>query len=90
MTKKSPALLLPANFNLDGAYALQRLMNDPDHKTAMDFLVNNLTGTYNDTFDVDQRIEARLQGRRSVGLDIITIYKLDLAKVKEVLSKEKK
>lgn len=87
---KDPVIILPRGFDLNKSYALQRLMDDKEHKEAVEYIVNDLCGTYTDTFDADARIEGRLQGRRSVGLDIVKIYKLNLAEVKKILDKERK
>ncbi len=89
MSKKGDkALILPAGFELNGAYAVQRLFADPNHKEAVEFILSSICGTYRDTFDSDPRIEGRLQGRRSVGLDLVTIYKLELSKIKDAMEKK--
>lgn len=94
MTKKKPILNLPRGFDLQKSYSLQAILDGRANKEqqveGMKYLVEDLCGTYNDTFDPDsERLSNRLQGRRSVGLDIVQIAKLRLDKVKEILSDKK-
>lgn len=88
MTKK---IILPPGFNLDKAYALQRLMDDPNHKEAMDYIINDICSTYSDPTDpANTHMTYRNIGRASVGREIIQNYKLNLSKIKQIMSKEKK
>jgi len=90
MKKQEKAILLPKGFDLDKAYALQRLMADEQHKVAVEHIINDLAGTYQDPTDESEHFTYRNIGRAQVGRDMVAIYKLNLSKIMEMLNKEKK
>lgn len=90
MTKKKSAIWLPPGFDLNSSYDLQALAsgtaNEHQQKNALKFIVEQLAGAYDQTFDPDsERMSNYNEGRRAVGRAVIQITKLDLAKIKTAL-----
>ena len=89
--KKTPAIILPPGFDLEKSYALQRLMQDENHKQAVDYIIHDLAATYADPTDTDSAyLTYKNIGRASVGRAMVQIYKLNLAAVKAAITKERK
>lgn len=93
--KAIKGIVLPEGFNLERSYDLQALASGTANKeqqiNALKYIVEGLAGTYNDTTDLSSdRREKQLQGRRSVGLDIVTITKLNLARISELTKTKEK
>lgn len=87
---KGTSIWIPPGFDLKKSYFLQALeagvANKEQQQEALKYLVEDLCGTYSDTFDFDSaRISDSLQGQRSIGLAIVQICKMRLDKVKALL-----
>ena len=91
MAKKNDIkIVLPVGFDVDKSYALQRLMQDTNHKEAVEYIINDLCGTYKDPTDTNNtHMTYRNIGRASVGRAIVEIYKMNLGPIKKALEKEK-
>jgi hypothetical protein len=78
----------PAQWDLPHASALQALARgDADEhaqRRALAWIVENAAGTYEETFvPREADTTAFLQGRRSVGLQIVKLLKVDLAALRQ-------
>ena len=85
MKRKAEALIekiVPADIR-----AIQDLeqgkADEHQQKRALSFIVNNLCGTYQPTFGIDDRDSNFLGGRRFVGLELINCLKLSASKIAE-------
>lgn len=83
-----PATIGPAPYEDDDVYALQAVVNDPNGKKALDWIINHAAGTY-ETSAVpgDPHMTYFNEGRRSVGRQIVYLLKLNMAAVVEVRRK---
>ena len=78
---------LPAPWELPDVSAIQALERGdatPDQqKRALSWIVNNACGTYDLCYHVNDREHAFSSGRRFVGLQVVKMLKLNIAKLKE-------
>jgi hypothetical protein len=58
----------------------------PDQqKRALDWIINTAAKTYDPEYQTDSRDHAYCSGRRSVGLNIVVLTKIDLSKLSQAL-----
>lgn len=82
-----PPAIAPAHWELPDISAMQALERgeaSPDQqKRALTWIVNNVCGTYDADYRVDERDHAFVSGRRFVGLQIVKLLKLSIGKLKK-------
>jgi hypothetical protein len=78
----------PTEWQDEDAYAVQAIMygraSEEQQRRAMTFIVNNLCGTYDQSFrppelDPDGRVTAFASGKRQVGLELVKFSKINIA-----------
>lgn len=79
---------LPFEWEQPDAHCLQALQRGEadaqQQRRALDVIVNKLAGTYEETFvPRENETSSYLQGRRSVGLQIVKLLKVDLAALRQ-------
>lgn len=94
MKPRAPAWK-PADYTPDDVTALQAVLagiaNDGQQKRALDFIINNLCGTYEISFRSDadggERETSFAEGRRFVGLQIVKLLRLNGAAIEQMRKK---
>ena len=75
----------PAKWDPADAAAIQALADgnatEGQQKRALDFIINNLSGTYDATYFPTDRDTAFAEGKRCVGLQIVKLIKIRLSKI---------
>jgi len=81
--KTQPPPFLPAKYAVADVAAIQALVrgdaNTAQQQRALNFIVNEIAGTYDLEYRTDERDHAFASGRRFVGLQIVKMTKLNLA-----------
>lgn len=79
----APAPWLPAEYDVPDAGALQALArgeaSPEQQQRALNWIINDACGTYDLEYRQDPRDHAFASGKRSVGLGIVKLLKLNLA-----------
>lgn len=85
---------LPAEWDSPDAASLQALVRGDatpeQQKRALNWIVNSAAGTYEHTFVPGSHDQSTyLEGRRSVGLQIVKLLKVDLAALRQIAAAKK-
>lgn len=95
MSTKPRERWLPAEWELADAAAIQALARgdaeESQQKRALTVIVEKLAGTYEHTFVPGAQDQTTyLEGRRSVGLQIVKLLKVDLAALRQAKTAKQK
>lgn len=91
---KPPEVWAPAKYDIADVTAVQELAKGtatPDQqKRALNWIIHNAALTYDLEYRTDSRDHAFASGRRDVGLQIVSLLRIDIALLRDALAGRKR